>query len=75
MNKIVRRHYPAEKLPQELREGIPDGALVEIIVTQEERQQKSKAELLEMARKIPKGLSDPQEAVRRIRELRNEWDD
>jgi hypothetical protein len=35
MNKIVREHYPASKLPPELREGLPSDAVVRVSVTVE----------------------------------------
>jgi hypothetical protein len=35
MNKIVFEHYPASKLPAELREGIDSSATVKVIVEQE----------------------------------------
>lgn len=75
VNKIVRKHFPAEKLPPELREGMADGATVEIVVTEEARPKYSVDELLRMAAAYPKDRSDPHEAARRIRELRDEWDD
>ena len=36
MNKVVREHYPAAKLPEELREGIDPKANVTITVEIEE---------------------------------------
>jgi hypothetical protein len=36
MNKIIRQHYPAAKLPNDLREGIdPRGSVTVTIVTEE----------------------------------------
>jgi hypothetical protein len=35
MNKVVREHYPASKLPAELREGLPVDAMVRVSVTLE----------------------------------------
>jgi len=32
MNRIVREHYPVEKLPEDLREGIPAGQQVTVVV-------------------------------------------
>jgi len=37
MEMIVTRHYPASKLPSDLREGIPTSALVTVIVEETER--------------------------------------
>jgi hypothetical protein len=35
MNRIVREHYPVEKLPEDLREGIPAGEQVTVTVEAE----------------------------------------
>jgi hypothetical protein len=76
MNRIVREHYPVSKLPEELREGLEPGASVTVTV-EEERKPFSRDELLESfreARKNARGVT-VEEAVARIRELRDEWDD
>jgi hypothetical protein len=35
MNRIVREHYPVERLPEDLREGIPAGEQVTVTVEPE----------------------------------------
>jgi hypothetical protein len=35
MNRIVREHYPVDKLPEDLREGIPAGEQVTVVVETE----------------------------------------
>ncbi|HWU62698.1 MAG TPA: hypothetical protein VN112_11790 [Ensifer sp.] len=97
MNKIVLEHYPVEKLPEDLRVGLPDtgSARVTVEVTQEEENPlraffglpKDDAEI-DLHANFKKLLEDfdahperynhgttMEEAVRRIRELRDEWDD
>ena len=37
MNKIVKEHFPASKLPVELREGIDPAGHVTVTVVEEER--------------------------------------
>ncbi len=37
MNTLVRHHFPIERLPAELRDGLPDGAQATIVVTVEEQ--------------------------------------
>jgi hypothetical protein len=32
MNVIIRKHYPASRLPADLREGIPEGSEVEVTI-------------------------------------------
>jgi hypothetical protein len=79
MNKIVREHYPVEKLPVDLQAAI--GAAQTVTVTIESEVQdpvrKSPSELFaEMEswrdRMPHRELSD---AAARIRKLRDEWDE
>ncbi|MCT8970847.1 hypothetical protein [Microbaculum marinisediminis] len=78
MNRIVKKHYPASKLPEDLREGLETGENVQVTVTIEEEREPLTHEQLEAmlleARRHAKGVST-EEAVARIRELRDEWDD
>lgn len=37
MNRIIREHYPASKLPTDLREGIDPGSSVTVTVVAEEK--------------------------------------
>lgn len=39
VNKIIREHYPASKLPEDLREGIREDALVTVTIEWEEASQ------------------------------------
>lgn len=78
MNKIVLQHYPASRLPDDLRHGFAPGASVRITVEEErERRPLSREELLQSIRDAQarsKGVTID-EAVARVRELRDEWDD
>ena len=74
MNRIVRDHYPASKLPDDLREGIDPGA--EVIVTVEEITRPEKVlsiEELWALRRPP--FRSAEEIDRMIREQRDAWDD
>lgn len=75
MNRVVKEHYPASKLPEDLREGIEPGRQVKVTVEEEAvpptREQLTA--LIEDARRHAKGVT-AEEAVARIRELRDEWD-
>lgn len=76
MNKIVREHYPVERLPEDLRRGI-EGQYVRVTVIPEDAPSRPKKSLTYAdirARVKPRGTTT-EEAVRRIRELRDEWDD
>ena len=96
MNKIVFEHYPASKLPEELRKGLEKDAMVRVVIEEEaqdkerdpfpgfrnlpkiERKPMTIGETLTAIRRIkaedrPSVTAD--EAVARIRRLRDEWDD
>ena len=86
MNKIVREHYPVEKLPEDLRELVPDAEYVTVEVTEELENSSwqspsSVEEAMEMMRATQRHVAargesvTEEEAVRRIRKLRDEWDD
>lgn len=96
MNKIVFEHYPASKLPEELRKCLEKDAMVRVVI-EEEAQDKERepfpgfADLPKIERKpmiIGETLTairrlkaedrpsvTAEEAVARIRRLRDEWDD
>ena len=77
MGKIVLEHYPAEQLPEELRGGLPANSVVCITIEEEHR---APAPASELVRKLKEAKRDRpsvsiEEAVARIRTLRDEWDD
>jgi hypothetical protein len=80
MNKIVTEHIRASEVPSHLRDGIDPSALVTVTVQEESastRPPPDRAELkalIERARKSASGITT-EEAVSRIRSLRDEWDD
>lgn len=72
--KIVTEHFPADKLPEELRRGIMSGEMVRVTVEHEgvaAKPPRSMTSFLGAA----KGLYDsPEDAVAFIRQLRDESD-
>jgi hypothetical protein len=78
MNKIVHEHLSASKLPEKLRQGIDASATVTVIVEEEADTKRPSRhhlrELLHEARKDARGVTT-EEAVARIRALRDEWYD
>ena len=80
MNKIVREHYPVENLPADLREGLGEGATVRVVV-EIESQTPARASFDEFMKQVEAYRSQDDrrvttaEAVARIRQLRDEWDD
>ena len=95
MNKIVFEHYPASKLPAEMRGDFPKDALVRVVIEADDKalvesrspfapltaghtQAANLDELLRRQREHPgrySGDVTTDEAVARIRELRDEWED
>lgn len=72
MNKIVRQRYPVEKLPEDLREGLPAGQTV--TVTVEESEPPSREKLMALLERARKADPIPDDPVERIRALRDEDD-
>jgi hypothetical protein len=77
MNKIVREHYPVEKLPLDLQEIAGTARTVTVTIERDEEldQQDAAAILAEMMQArdslVVNAEVDP---VKRIRQLRDEWD-
>jgi hypothetical protein len=69
-NKIVTEHYPADKLPEELRAGLETGQLVRVTV-EPERPCKAGFDLMSFMGAGP-GVYSPDEAVSYIRALRED---
>ncbi|ESY74362.1 hypothetical protein NKJ90_21595 [Mesorhizobium sp. M0051] len=77
MNKIILEHYPASKLPDELREGIALSASVKVTIEEEAKQPLGRKQLLELMRNAQANAvgTSLDEAVARVRALRDEWED
>jgi hypothetical protein len=76
MNEIIREHYPASKLPEDLREGVDPQSNVTATVVVEGLQRPEHVMSLEeifAARRPP--YRSTEEIIASIRELRDEWDD
>lgn len=87
MNRIVRQHYPVEKLPEDLRGGLSAGQSVTITVEEEggtsaDTFDARVAEILrhpqpmtlrEICDLVGHRNVSAEEAVSRIRALRDEW--
>jgi hypothetical protein len=78
MNVLVKRLLAAE-LPEALREGIDPSHTVEVTVREVRASQLSAQELYEQTRRYVEKHGNPngtmEDAVTRVRELRDEWDD
>lgn len=86
MNKIVREHYPVANLPEDLREGFASDGTVRVVIEVEDKvglndpqrkpiTGKDTVEAIRRYKALGRPSVSPEEAVARIRELRDEWDD
>lgn len=76
MNKIIREHYPAAKLPEDLREGFDLESTVTVIVTVEGAKRPRHVMSLEeifASRRPP--FRTVEEIDSDLRRQRDEWDD
>ncbi len=85
-DKIIREDYPVEKLPEDLREGLGDAARVRVTIEAEATRtiapEERRRRWLEIKAQIDRLRASPNftpvstdEAVARVRALRDEWDD
>jgi hypothetical protein len=75
MNKIVREHYPAARLPDDLREGIDSDGEVRITIEQVGPSQKESMSLEEIFAVATPPYRTKEEIDDEIRQLREEWSD
>ena len=81
MNRIVKDHYPAEQLPDDLRKLVDPNRPIRIVIEQEDvaSVKGSSEHLLALVEAYRATIKDggvaAEDAVKRIRELRDEWDD
>jgi hypothetical protein len=74
MNRIIRDNYPIEKLPEDLRQLVDPTKAVRIVVEQADSDEPSDS-LTRFAGRFADRNVSAEEAVARIRALRDEWDD
>ena len=75
MNKIVREHYPAALLPEELRPGGDPNARVTVTIETEEQQPGAFQSLDEIWALRRPPFRTKKEIDADIRQQRDEWDD
>jgi hypothetical protein len=75
MNRIVREHYPASRLPDDLREGIDPSQDVTVTVVVEPVTRGEDAVTLDEVRALRRPPFLTKEDIdSHIRQLRDEWD-
>lgn len=75
MNKIVREHYPAAQLPEDLRPSDDPNARVRVIIEEEEKRPESVLSLDEIWALRRPPFRTKEEIDAEIRSQRDEWDD
>jgi hypothetical protein len=74
MNKIIREHYPASKLPKDLRGDLDPKSSVTVTVTQEKKPKKVMSLKDIFASRRPP-YRTKEEIDAELRRQRDEWDD
>jgi len=75
MNKIIREHYPAAKLPEDLRPNEDPNARVTVIIEEEDQQPNDVLSLEEIWAMRERPFRTKEEIDAEIRRQRDEWDD
>ncbi len=75
MNKIVLEHYPASKLPDDLRGGVDPSATVTVTIVEEEKRPEQVMSLDEIFSLKGFRRRSADEIDEDLRRQRDEWDD
>jgi hypothetical protein len=75
MNSIIREHYPASKLPEDLRAGVDPSATVAVTIVEEEKRPEKAMSLDEIWALRTPPFRTAKEIDDDLRRQRDEWDD
>jgi hypothetical protein len=75
MNKIVKEHYPASKLPEDLRAGVDPAAIVPVTIVEEQPQPEKKVTLDEIFASRQPPFRSAEDIDADLRRQRDEWND
>ena len=75
MNKIIREHYPAAQLPEDLRPNEDPDARVTVIIEEEEQRPDRVLSLEDIWAMRERPFRTKEEINSEIRRQRDEWDD
>jgi hypothetical protein len=75
MNRITREHYPASKLPEDLRAGVDPTSTVTVTIVEEERRPEEVMSLEEIFSLKGFRRRSAAEIDDDLRRQRDEWDD
>jgi hypothetical protein len=75
MNRIIREHYPASKLPEDLRAGVDPSATVTVTIVEEDKRPEKVMSLEEIWALRTPPFKTAKEIDDDLRRQRDEWDD
>lgn len=75
MNRIIKEHYPASKLPEDLRAGVNPTATVTVTIVEEENLPERAMTLEEIFALRRPPFRTAEEIEEDLRRRRDEWDD
>ena len=75
MNRIIREHYPASKLPEDLRAGVDPSATVTVTIVEEQKRREKVMTLDEIFALRRPPFRTAEEIDEDLRRQRDEWDD
>jgi hypothetical protein len=75
MNRIIREHYPASKLPEDLRAGVDPSSTVTVTIVEEEKRPEKAMTLEEIFALRRPPFRTAKEIDEDLRRQRDEWDD
>jgi hypothetical protein len=75
MNRIIREHYPASKLPEDLRAGVDPSSTVTVTIVEEGKRPEKVMTLEEIFALRRPPFRTAEEIDEDLRRQRDEWDD
>jgi hypothetical protein len=75
MNRIIREHYPASRLPEDLRAGVDPAATVTVTIEQEAVSSGGVVSLEDIWASRSPPFKTVEEIDSELRRQRDEWDD
>jgi hypothetical protein len=74
MNRIIREHYPASKLPEDLRAGVDPSSTVTVTIVEEEKRPEKVMTLEEIFALRRPPFRTAEEIDEDLRRQRDEWE-
>ena len=75
MNRIIREHYPASRLPEDLRAGVDPSSTVTVTIVEEDKRPEKVMSLEEIFALRRPPFRTAEEIDEDLRRQRDEWDD